>query len=48
VPIRKRALVQSRGGLSTEPCQWAGCHNRALVGLAYCDDCAYERAGIRE
>lgn len=48
VPTRMQALVQARGGLGKEHCQWAGCANRAIHGLAYCPGCAYHQVGIRE
>jgi len=41
-------LVQSRGGLSQQTFAWHGCENKALMGLAYCPLCAYERSGLRE
>jgi len=46
--IRKQALIDLHGGLSEQPCRWAGCANRALQGSAYCPDCSYHKTGLRE
>ena len=46
--IRIEFLIQSRGGLSTDNCAWQGCTNKALKGLAYCPQCAYEKLKLRE
>ena len=35
-PLILGALVQARGGLSTETCVWAGCGANAVSGVAYC------------
>ena len=44
---RKRLLFAIKGGVASEVCGWKGCSELALRGLAYCVDCAYDRAGIR-
>ncbi|MCD4718660.1 MAG: hypothetical protein K8S13_02210 [Desulfobacula sp.] len=46
--IRIEFLIHTRGGLSEKTCAWQGCNNKAIIGLAYCPLCAYEKAGIRE
>ena len=33
---RKQLLLKSRGGLSDSECQWAGCHEKQVKGVAYC------------
>jgi hypothetical protein len=32
--------VEQRTGVSTESCIWAGCPNRALLGIKFCSRCA--------
>jgi hypothetical protein len=46
--IRVEFLIHNRGGLSETRCAWQGCGNKAIIGLAYCPLCAYEKAKIRE
>jgi len=36
-------LIEKHGGLSEDPCAWAGCENHALRGLAFCPFCAHNR-----
>lgn len=48
LPVRVAYLVQSRGGVEEAECMWAGCTRKRLKGIAYCPECAYEKAGIRE
>ncbi len=41
-PLRKRFLIQSRGGLTDIACAWAGCNGRAVRTAAYCVDHLYQ------
>jgi hypothetical protein len=46
-PLRKQFLVESRGGVTEESCNWAGCEKHRLKGVAYCVDHLYA-TGTRE
>ena len=46
-PQRKHLLLRSRGGITAEPCIWAGCQGRRVSGVAYCIDHLYA-AGARK
>jgi hypothetical protein len=45
--LRRRYLVQSRGGLVEEKCIWLGCEQRRVRGVVYCADHLYQ-TGARE
>ncbi|MCH7869688.1 MAG: hypothetical protein IH881_18490 [Myxococcales bacterium] len=36
-------LIEKYGGLSAQTCNWAGCEDLALVGLAFCPACAHHK-----
>jgi hypothetical protein len=38
VPFQKQLLLQSRGGLSDNICNWARCGKPAVKGVAFCID----------
>jgi len=44
--VRKKYLLLKRG-LSNECCSWQDCQRKALTGLAFCDDHAWNM-GIRD
>lgn len=44
---RKTFLIQSKGGLASEPCMWAGCAKLRVKDTAYCVDHLYA-VGVRE
>lgn len=46
-PLRRRYLIQSRGGLTDEKCIWLGCEQRRVRGVVYCVDHLY-KIGARE
>lgn len=45
--LRKQYLVQSRGGVTDEPCIWSGCSGRRVRGVVYCADHLYQ-TGARD
>lgn len=45
--LRKQYLVQSRGGVTDEPCIWSGCTGHRVRGVVYCADHLY-KTGARE
>ena len=47
MPLRREFLVQSRGGLTDEPCIWAGCGQPRVRGVVYCADHLW-KTGARE
>jgi hypothetical protein len=46
-PLQKQFLIQSRGGLTEDECQWFGCQGKTVKGVAYCVEHLYE-TGARE
>ncbi len=46
-PLRKQYLIEARGRLAEEPCNWAGCDQQRVKGVAYCVDHLYA-TGARE
>ena len=40
-PLRKRFLLQARGGTVDEKCIWSGCDGRRVRGVVYCLDHLY-------
>jgi hypothetical protein len=42
-PLEKALLLQSRGGMSSEPCMWQRCEASSINGSAYCLDHTYEK-----
>lgn len=46
IPLRKRYLVQSYGGLTDETCSWAGCSGRCVKGVAFCVDHLWNTASL--
>lgn len=47
-PFRKRYLLDTRGGHSSDRCRWEGCGSLCIRGLEFCVDHAYERMGLRD
>jgi hypothetical protein len=45
--LQKQFLVQSRGGLTQEPCIWQGCQGQRVKGVVYCVEHLYQ-TGARE
>ena len=45
--LEKQFLIQSRGGLSDQPCAWAGCVQPHVNGVAYCVDHLYQSGARR-
>jgi hypothetical protein len=41
-PFQKQLLLQSRGGLSNDICNWAACGKPAVKGVAFCIDHLFE------
>jgi hypothetical protein len=46
-PLELQLLIESRGGLSGEPCIWAGCAKAAVKGVVYCAEHLYETGARR-
>lgn len=46
-PLRMEFLIRSRGGLTDEPCIWAGCQGQRVRGVVYCEEHLYQ-TGARE
>jgi hypothetical protein len=47
LPLRKKFLLESRGGLTEEKCIWQGCSNYRVKGVAYCLDHLFQ-TGARQ
>jgi len=45
-PLRKRFLIQSRGGLANTVCAWVDCDGRTVRKTAYCVDHLYETGAL--
>ena len=45
--VRKKYISTNRGGKSIDICRWKDCNKRAIKGMAFCEECAYEKMGVR-
>jgi hypothetical protein len=46
-PLRQAFLIESRGGLTDEPCIWSGCSGWRVRGVVYCAEHLF-KTGVRE
>src|ERR1022692_2507556 len=47
LPLRKKFLLESRGGITNEKCIWQGCTNNRVKGVVLCIDHLFQ-TGARE